>query len=62
MNLAQILIALWMVITLLVCLHHDFNGRSAREPGGFSGAVTTLIIVALMVAILYKAGAFSTLL
>lgn len=59
-HIAQVLIIVWVVIILLSSLWGDVNGRTAREPYGFSGIIGSLIGTALLVYTLYRAGAFST--
>lgn len=51
-----------IIIALFVNLHRDFYGREAAEPGGFSGAVLTIIAAAISVAAHYFAGALSEIL
>lgn len=56
---AQLFIVGYLVTVLLVSLHVDFYGRSAKEPGGYSGAVITLVLVALITLLYLAAGALS---
>ena len=48
-----------MVFAFFWLLRTDFNGSKAREPGGFGGAIMTVVIIAAQLFIYYKAGAFS---
>jgi len=61
----QMGIVLMLVLGLFHGLFHglwlDTNGREAKPPGGFSGAVCTILSIAGMVALYYGAGAFSEL-
>jgi hypothetical protein len=62
MYACQIIMVLLLIANLLYCLYMDFHGRTARLPGGFAGAVTTLIVSTLTALVYWKAGAFSELL
>jgi hypothetical protein len=57
----QILLAINVLVSLLALLWTDFHGRPAKEPAGFVGAVATLIVIAGMVLVYWKAGALSLL-
>jgi len=59
MKTAQYVIAVFLVATLLRGLWTDMYGVKEHEPYGFSGAIMTLSITALMAWIYYTAGAFS---
>lgn len=56
---AQILIAVIWIVGLFFNLYHDVNGRTAKEPEGFSGVVSTIVASSILAAIYYYAGAFS---
>ena len=56
---AQIAIAILLLVNFLVLLRSDFYGRKAREPGGFGGAIITLLVTAAAFLLYWKAGAFS---
>lgn len=45
--------------SVLYNLYTDFHGRKQKEPGGFQGAVITLIGMAVLLFIYKTAGAFS---
>ena len=62
MKFCQIIIAILLLAGFLRILYTDFNGVKAREPAGFSGAIITLIVYALLALCYWHAGAFSTLL
>jgi hypothetical protein len=42
-------------------LRNDFRGSPARQPGGFEGAVITLIVTGILVVTFHYAGAFCRL-
>jgi len=52
----------FVVASLFTSLHSDFHGRKAKEPAGFLGAVSSLVLFALVWLLYWKAGAFSELL
>lgn len=58
----QVVILLLLLGELLLLLKVSFHGREARCPPGFAGAVTALVLSALLFLCYWKAGAFSTLL
>ena len=58
----QIILAILLVSGFFSALHADFNGRAARAPYGFPGAVMTILLIGIIVACYWKAGAFSLLL
>jgi len=41
-----------------VMLYRDFHGKKAEDPGGFGGAVATILALSFIFAILYGAGLF----
>jgi hypothetical protein len=58
----QIAIVGILLMTLLTGLYSDCEGRLGSKPGGFRGVLVTLLVVSVMGAIYYGAGAFSELL
>lgn len=59
--ICQWLCVINLVASMLLLLYRDVNGSPAKEPLGFSGIVTTLIVVAMIAAMQWGAGLFSTL-
>jgi len=57
----QILIVLFIVIGFFYGLYQDFHGRESREPYGYSGAIITIVVFALMFLVIFGAGALSEL-
>lgn len=62
MKACQIILAALLVISFFFNLWTDFYGKKARSPDGFYGAVSTVILTAILGWIYWKAGAFSTIL
>lgn len=58
----QWLMLVHLIALLFVGLYQDFNGRKAKEPFGFTGAVLTVVVTALMFVIYYAAGGFTRIL
>jgi len=58
----QIFLATMMGVAFLRMLWTDFYGQKATSPWGFQGCVITFVLTVLMVAIYWKAGAYSLLL
>ena len=57
----QVFLVLLTITQFLGMLYLDFNGREARPPGKFQGALITLAFFAFMVFCLWKVDAFSFL-
>jgi len=55
----QIILFLLYVFSFFAMLRHDFTGSPAKEPGGFKGAVYSVLAIGISVFLTYKAGAFS---
>jgi hypothetical protein len=58
----QYLIAFMLLLSFFFNLWVDFHGRKAREPYGFIGGCSTVIITIIIVVVYWKAGAFSLIL
>jgi len=61
MQFCQAVIFFMLLAGLFVGLYHDFYGKKAREPYGYSGAVVSILITVLLFVLYYHAGAFSKL-
>lgn len=61
MHFAQLVILILLILSAFRSLYQDFNGAKAHEPYGFTGAVITVLITALIAWLYWKAGAFSLL-
>lgn len=57
----QIILIVNAVVTLLGYIYHDINGRTAIEPLGFKGVLGSLLAFVVNIALLYGAGALSSL-
>lgn len=57
-NIYQILLIIFLVYGFFFSLHQDFHGRKAREPYGFAGACTTVILTGLLALLYWKLGCF----
>lgn len=57
--LCQILIMVIGITSFFGTLHSDFNGRTAKTPFGFSGAVITITLFLIGTVVYVAAGAFS---
>lgn len=62
MKICQYLILIIQILGFFWSLNADFNGRPAREPYGFDGAIATIVISVAIFFLYWGAGAFSTLL
>lgn len=60
--ICQVLVVLLALLGFFKCLSTDFDGQTAKPPGGFRGAIITIIVTTLMVLVYWKAGALSLLL
>lgn len=61
-TICQWLLVVMLVGTFFTCLRSDFYGRDAKAPGGFTGAVSTILVMMLLTLIYWQAGAFSQIL
>ena len=57
----QVAILILMAVGLLRGLWQDFNGVKGRGPYGFTGAVISIVVTAIMFWVYRTAGAFSEL-
>jgi hypothetical protein len=57
----QVILLILLVCNLFHGLWQDVNGRTARKPYGFGGAVVSVVVTALLFWVHVKAGAFSLL-
>ena len=57
----QVALVVHLLVMFLVMLSRDILGQPARQPKGFTGAVATLILLAVSVYTYYYAGAFTRL-
>jgi len=56
-------IALLLVVAQFIAsVHSDFRGRTAKEPGDFSGFLVTCVVIAVVALVHYGAGAFTLIL
>lgn len=55
----QILVVLLLGMGFFHGLYEDFEGRKAHEPWGFSGAIVTIVVTAVVVVLYACAGLFS---
>ena len=58
------LVCQWLLLALLVVnfvvfVYRDFEGCKAKEPLGFAGFITSLLIACMAFCLFYFAGAFS---
>lgn len=58
----QWIVAGAVVANLFSMLRTAFHGRSARDPGGFPGAVVSILLTALLALLYWGAGAFDRIL
>ncbi len=58
MNWAQIIIVCFFVLGFFINLYWDVEGREARQPSGYTGVLSTVILYAIMTFVYYKAGMF----
>ena len=59
MKILQIIILMILFINFLSGLYTDINGRKAKEPYGFMGALITIIFTIALFLLYYYAGAFN---
>jgi len=59
MKWCQLVVIAICVINFFGLLYTDFHGRKTKEPGGFAGAISTVIVSLAMAALFWGAGAFS---
>ncbi|MEM8738642.1 MAG: hypothetical protein AAGG38_09220 [Planctomycetota bacterium] len=62
MLICQLTILCLQIAAFLMMLYHDCNGRPAREPGGFSAVLTSIIVWPTIVCLYYFAGTYSQIL
>ena len=55
----QLLLPAILAFSLFRLLKEDFNGREAKKPGGYKGAVATIIAILFLLLTYWKAGALS---
>ncbi|MCE9605081.1 MAG: hypothetical protein K8U03_09300 [Planctomycetia bacterium] len=58
----QILSVLILIAMFFVTVDSDFQGRPGKSPAGFTGFISTMIVMGTFAAIWYGAGTFSLLL
>ena len=54
----RVMLIAYLVLSFFYGTWGDFNGRDAKQPGGFRGFIGTLVVIAILAATLYGAGAF----
>ena len=59
MKACQIILLVLLGLSLFTGLWADVNGRRARKPYGFMGAVISVLLTAVLFWVHWKAGAFS---
>ena len=60
MKFCQITLLILVALQFFAFLRADFYGTPERKPGGFGGAIGTILASAFTLFVYWKAGAFST--
>jgi hypothetical protein len=58
MKISVIILLALAALGFFVNLYRDFNGVEAKEPGGFWGAVSSLLASAAIIVLYWQAGLF----
>jgi len=56
--ICQVVMLFLLALGVFLSLHKDFNGVAAKKPGGFNGAVGTIIVLVVTFLLQFFAGAF----
>jgi len=56
----QIVLLVFIVLGFIKMLYIDCNGSPERKPTGFKGVISSIVSIALILAMYYGAGLFST--
>lgn len=55
----QWLIVLFLALNFVLMVRADYLGSSGKKPQGDKGLISTIIVISMIVAMFYGAGAFS---